>query len=891
VTRLAGWIYAAILRAYPAGFRERCGVPMLRTFDERCRAEAERGGLVALVRVCAGEYLDALAGIWRSRRPPPRREPAGAESWPAALGQDGFYACRRLVSQPALVAFTVLTLGFAIAANAALFSVVDAVLLRPSPFAEPARLFQLMNRSPRGMTYPGLSPTKLRHWRTETGIFDAVEVYRPAAAIVAGGVEPEEVPAAGMSPGLLAMLGIAPRLGRIFTAADAQEGQNHLVLVSERYWRTHLGGDEAAVGRTLAVNGAPHVIAGVMPERFHFPTLREELWIPIDPDAPPSSGARVANTIVRLREGLTAPGARVRIDAAAARLNADQPLPSGWGIVLDPSPLSGPDEGTRRGVLVLFGAVGLVLLTACANVANLLLSRAIDRHREFAIRRMLGASRARLVRELLVEGLLLGLLAGGAGLLAATWAIGTLVRLMPDDLLYATAQSIDVDARVVVFGLGLSLLTGILCNLPPAFRTFRHQGGAALSGRTRTATATPLQRRVRAALVTIEVGLAVVLLVGAALMVRSFMKLNAVDIGFNPDRLLAVTVGLDLSRYPTERARIALLQRVAHDVSDLSGVEGVAIASGLPPSPGSMSLAWLESERGPCTGEPEAVVSNQVTANYFTLLGIHVADGRPLRDDDPPEATVVSRSVARRCGMESLTGRRLRLGPNADWLTVVGTAADVKTRGIAATGGDLAVYLPFTAAPGALPNLAVMTERRLVARRLIVQAGPSATLVADIKRILWNHDPSQPVLSAAPAADLMADSIRRERFLLTLMSLFSAVSLALASAGIFGVLAYAVAQRSNEIGIRMALGASPADVLALVVGHGMRLVALGVAGGVAAAFAFSRVLAGLLFDVDPRDPMVFVAMPLLVLAMALLASWIPTARALRVDPASALRVE
>jgi putative ABC transport system permease protein len=272
-------------------------------------------------------------------------------------------------------------------------------------------------------------------------------------------------------------------------------------------------------------------------------------------------------------------------------------------------------------------------------------------------------------------------------------------------------------------------------------------------------------------------------------------------------------------------------------------------------------------------------------------MGITIADGRPLRADDPPDATVVSRSVARRCGAESLTGRRLRLGPNADWITVVGTAPDVKTRGLTSNSGDLAIYLPFTAPSSVLPNMATMFESRVVARRLVVQTARPASVIPDVKRVLWLHDAEQPVLSAAPAADLMADTIRRERFLLTLMSLFSAVSLALASAGIFGVLAYAVAQRANEIGIRMALGASSAHVLRLVVGHGMRLVALGVAGGVAASFAFSRVLAGLLYDVDPRDPTVFVVMPLLVFAVALLASWIPTTRALRVDPASALRVE
>jgi len=394
---------------------------------------------------------------------------------------------------------------------------------------------------------------------------------------------------------------------------------------------------------------------------------------------------------------------------------------------------------------------------------------------------------------------------------------------------------------------------------------------------------------VRAGLVVAEIMLAVVLLVAAALMVRTVVKLHAVDLGFDPDRVYAVTIGVDSERYATEAARFALLRRVASDIGAIPGVR-VAIASGVPPSPGALSFATLQSEHGPCAAEPEPIVSNQVTPSYFAVMGIAVADGRPLRDDDPPDAVVVSRSVARRCGVDSLTGARIRLGPRSTWLTVVGTAPDVKTRGITAPG-EMAIYLAFSAPADALPNVASMIETRVVQRRLLVQASRAEALLPDIKRILWSHDRDQPVLRAAPVADLMADTTRRERFLLTLLSLFSAVSLALASAGIFCVLAYTVAQRANEIGIRMALGASSRDVLRLVVGHGVALAAAGVALGVAGALAFSRVLAGLLFDVNPHDPAVFVAIPALVFAVALLASWVPAVRAVSVDPATALRIE
>ena len=889
MTRAATAIYAAILRLYPADFRARCGAPMLHTFEEWCRSARGRGAF-GFLRACAAEYLDALAGAWRSRsRGPVYVVPARRDSRVAILAQDTGRALRRLSAQPSLVGFTVLTLGFAIAATASLFSIVDAVLLRPSPFHDADRLFQILNQSRRGFTYAGLSPVKLRQWRSEDGIFDAVEAYRPVSALVTGGVEPEELHAAEMSPGLVAMLGIPPIAGGVFTAADAQT-PNGPILIGERYWRSRFGADPDAVGRTLLVNGKPRAIAGVMPDRFHFPTLDEQIWLPLDPDAAAGAGERVANTIVRLQKDLTTDAARARVAAAVARLERERPLPSGWAVTLVPGPLSGPDAATRRTVLVLFGAVALVLLTAGANVANLLLSRAIERQREFAIRRMLGASAGRLCRELLIEGVVLGLISGAAGLVVARWAVGTLVTLLPEALLAATSQRVAVDVRVIAFGLLLAIVTGVLCNLPPALRTLRQQDTSALSGRTRTAMATPHQRRLRAALVVAEIGLAVVLLIGAALMVRTFIRLNAIDLGFDPDRVFAVTIGLDSQRYATEASRMALLTQVAGAVAQLPGVQGVAIASGVPPSPGAMSLATLSTEQGPCTGEPEGVVSNQVTPSYFSLLGMTVADGRPLRDDDPPDAVVVSRSVARRCGAESLTGARIRLGPNTAWLTVVGTASDVKTRGFMGQG-DMAIYLPFSAPPDALPNLATMIETRVTARRLIVQAARPEALVPDIKRILWAFDRDQPVLRAAPVADLMADTIRRERFVLTLLSLFSAVSLALASAGIFGVLVYIVAQRGNEIGIRMALGASSRHVLRLVVGHGLGLAVAGVAGGVAVALAFSRVLAGLLYEIDPRDPTVFIVIPGLVFGVALLASWIPTARALRVDPASALRTE
>ena len=889
-------LYSLVLRLYPADFQARCAAPMLRTFEELCVTAGRRRTRIGFVRECAAEIGNAVTGAWRARHPErvvafAVQEPASRDGRLAAVAQDGWYALRRLAAQPALVTFTVLTLGFAIAANAALFSIVDAVLLRPSPFRAADELMHLMNVSRRGSLFSGLTTETLQYWRTERTIFDAVEAYRETSVVVTGGLEPEEIKVAYLSPGLLATLGVAPRHGRLFTHLEGARGSDRVVILSEPFWRSRFGADPAVVGRQLSVNGQPHDIVGVMPRRFHFPEMAQQLWLPLNPDAASSEETRQAVTLVRLAPGLTAPVAQQRINATVDRLNAERPILSGWAAALAPGGFAGPDDATRRAVLILFGAVALVLLTACANVANLLLSRAVDRQREFTIRLVLGASRWRLFRELLLEGLFLGLAAGAAGLLVARWAIETLVRLAPDTLLGATRSGIAVDARVTLFGISLAIVTGILCNVPPALRTFRARAGQTLSGRTRTATATPLQRRLRGSLVVLEISLAVVLLVGAALMIRSFLKLNAVDIGFNPDKLLAVSIGLDSERYQSDATRFALLQRVAKDASELPGVSGVAVSSGMPPNAGTMALGYLETPSGACDSEPTSLVANLVSANYFSLLGIRVADGRPLRDADPPYAVVVSASVARRCGAASLTGQRLRLAPTAAWMTVVGTAVDVKTRGLTAAEGEMAIYLPTTAGRDVFGLVADLKERRVVPRYLIVGAERPSAVLADIKRILWSHDAGQPVLGAATASELMADTIRRERFLLTLMTLFSAVTLALASAGIFGVLAYSVAQRANEFGIRMALGATTSHILRLVVGHGVLLAAAGASLGLAFAYAFSRVLSGLLFEVHPHDPVVFMTIPAVVFLVALLAAWLPTVRALRVDPASALRVD
>jgi predicted permease len=897
LARTATFLYALILRFYPPAFRERCGRAMLDTFEQLCASHVQRASLTAFLRIWWAETFDAIRAVRRSHRVErslsPMTNRSALDTSVGAIVQDGVHAVKRLRAQPTIVVFTALTLGFAIAATAAIFSIADAVMLRPSPFSQPERLVSVSNRSRSGVSFPGLSREKLRQWRAQQDIFEAVEGYRRSRVVITGGVEPEEVPAAYISPGLVQTLGVPARLGRTFHATEGTPGQEAALLVSDRYWRTRLGADPQAVGRTISVNGQPHLIVGVMPDRFRFPSLREAVWLPQDLESGGSARAGVIEILARIRMGLTIRTAQERIDAVAQALASEQPLPTGWEIVVRPDPVSGPSDTTRRTVMVLFGAVALVLLSACANVANLLLSRGVDRHRQLTIRLVLGASRGRLFRELLIEGLVLGLASGAVGLTAANWALETLVRVAPDDLVQATNVAIAMDVRVAAFTLALSIVTGTLCNVAPALRATKATGTHALTGRTKAAVESPLQRHLRAGLVVAEVALAVVLLIGAALMTRTFIQLNGIDAGFDPDNVLTVAVGLDTGRYADEAARVNFLKPLAQDLSEIPGVTGVAISAGVPSEPGLRGGAIPETEAGRCIGDDwTAVVANVVSPTYFGLMGMRILHGRPLREDDAPTAVVISRSLAQLCGGEALIGKRLRLGDGAPWLDVVGIAADVKNQSLTSDEGAVALYAPLGVDPnGLLPMLATLHERRVVSRRLLVRADDPMAVADTVKRLLWSRDRDQPVLDVTPASELMGETIRRERFMLTLMTFFSAVSLALASAGIFGALAYTVSQRTNEIGVRMALGASSSHVLRLVVGHGLRLAAVGIVLGVTGAFAVSRVLAGLLYEVDPRDPAAFMSIPLLVLIVALLASCIPTTRALRVDPASALRVE
>ena len=876
--------YAALLALYPRAFRDTCGGPMLEAFETVCRERAARMGPLRFVMAALPDLGDALrAARAARRRPHTSSHGASREGFLAATTQDAVHAFRRLRAQPGLVLFTVLTLGFGIAANAALFSIVDAVLLRPSPFRGAERLVTVLNVAPRGFVFPGLSREKLRHWRTERDVFEAVEGYRANPVVVTGGLEPQEIAAAQISPGLLQTLGVPPRLGRLFGEEDALAGQDRVALIGERLWRSHFGATSDAIGRTILIGGTVHRVVGVMPERFHFPTLRQQIWTPLNPSAAGPGGP--ITVVARLRDGLTVADAQQRLDLIAARLQREQPLPSGWGLRIHADPSANPPEETGRAVLVLFGAVSLVLLTAGANVAHMLLSRAVARRREFAIRLALGAGRGRLLRELAIEGLALGALAAVAGVAAARWSLDALVRLAPPDLTVVTTTPIAVDGRVMLFGLGLALVTGLLCNLPPALRIAQSRGAEALSGRG--GSGTPLQGRFQSGLVVLEVTLSVMLLTGAALMARSFATLNAVDVGFEPDGLLAVSLGVDTRKYDGDAAQAALLERVAAALAGRPGVRGVTLATGMPPDPGAMTFGSPESESGPCVAEPVSVVANLVGPSYFDVLRVPIIEGRALRADDPADSVVISRTLATQCGISA--GRRVRLGPTAPWLSVTGVAADVRTLGLRKVG-QLAIYSGLPHGPFMLPNLATRAgDGRYVSRRIIVRSDQPAALVPDVKQALWSVDAAVPVLDARSAAELMAETVRAERFVLTLMSLFSTVALALASAGVFGVLAYAVAQRTREIGIRVALGAAPRNVAGLVVGQAARLAAAGIALGLAGAFVLSRLLAGLLHGVDPHDPAAFLSIAALVLTVALAASWIPASRAFRIDPAVALR--
>jgi predicted permease len=810
------------------------------------------------------------------------------------LRQDVRYALRTLRKSPAFALIAVLTLALGIAANTAIFSVVDAVLLRPLPYADADRLVSIWNSyAEPQLPRAALSPADFADFSEQHAGFTAMSALADRNVNLTGHDEPQRLQSYVVSPNFFRVLGVRALLGRTFLDEEGVGGRDRVAVLSHDLWRRTFGADSGVVGRTIQLSGTPHTVVGVMPPGVRFPDApsflfpeRAELWLPFSWErrrAEPR-GDQFLRGIGRLGPGVTLERARQDLAVIAARLRAQYPdtyrAEYGWMPVLVPMREQILGD-SRPALLVLLGAVAFVLLIACANVANLTLARGAGRRKEIALRTALGAGRARLVRQLLTESVVLSAMGGALGLLLAVWLVRVLARLGPEDI--PRLANAGVDVRVLGFTLAVTLLTGIVFGLVPALQQSRTDVQGALKDGGRGASEGAPRHRLRGTLVVAEVALAVVVLVGAGLLLRSFVRLQRVDPGFDARGVLTMQLSLPRTRYEGESQVAAFYTRLLDRLATLPGVSSAGAVHPLPLGGDGWGASFLVEGQPVAAGEafPHADFA-AVTPHYFRSMGIPLVAGRVFtaRDDaGAPPVVVVDASLARQYWpRENPIGKRLNLAgqPDSVWSTVVGVVGHVRS-GTLQQAGEPQIYLSY------------FQDVRGTMSVTIRGSGDPMRLATSVRDVVRSLDADQPIAKMRVMDDIVARTTARQRFNLLLLSTFAASALLLAAVGIYGVTSYAVGQRTNEIGVRLALGALPGDVLSLVVGQGMRLVLLGVALGVAAALAVSRLMAGLLYGVGAADVATYVAIGALLSVVALLACYLPARRATHVDPATALR--
>jgi putative ABC transport system permease protein len=819
------------------------------------------------------------------------------------LWQDMRYGARMLLKQPGFTLIAMLTLALGVGANTAIFSVINAVLLRPLPYDESERLALYNERSPQ-MDGMSISWPNYTDWRAQQRVFEEMGVFNRGDYNLTGSGEPERIQAGQVTASLFTTLRVRAALGRVFTADEDKPGGPPVLVLSHALWQRRFAGDPQILGKTLNFNDRDYTVIGVMPQGFRFPS-RVEMWVPVGQLSDQPSWKQRGNHpglygVARLKPGVTIEQARADMDNIAAGLEKLYPG-SNQGNRLSIMPLlENYVRDVRRALWVLFGAVGFVLLIACANIANLLLARATTRAKELAVRAALGAGRWRIVRQLLTESLLLAAMGGALGLLLATWGVDFILKSSPDAI--PRSQEIGLDGRVFIFTLAVSILTGLVFGLIPAWQASKvdahetlKEAGRGNSGR---------RQWLRSSLVVTEVAAALVLLVGAGLLIRSFYRLHQVDPGFSYERLWSATITLPEKKYSPGQ-RIEFWRRLTERLRAVPGVEAAAVASGLPLGNNGWQTSFtIEGRPAPQPGQTPLMEACGVSPEYFRAMSIPLRAGRYFTEQDtyrPPtgplpsdldeegryyfgrNAIIIDEEFARRhWPNEDAVGKRVRLGgsdPNAPLATVVGVVGRVKMESLSGGSNYVQGYFPSLQLP----------FRGMTA--VIKSSVEPASLTAAVRSQVAALDPSQPIYRVRTMERIRDESVATEKLNLTLLILFASVALVLALVGIYGVMSYAVTQRTHEIGIRVALGARAPDVLRLVVGQGMLLAGAGVVIGLAMAYVLTRLMSALLFSVKPTDLPTFTAVTVLLVVVALVACWIPARRASRVDPMVALRCD
>jgi predicted permease len=824
----------------------------------------------------------------------------------STLGQDLRYALRMLRRSPGFAAVAIGTLALGIGANTAIFSVVHAMLLKPLPYPEPGQLVRVTAdfTKTNGLDM-GLSAPELFDYRERAGVFSAMSGLFPINANVTGGDRPERVEVLLTDTNYFQILGTKPQVGRLYDDRDYDPGIADLVVLSDGFWRRRYGADPNVIGKPLRIDDDLCTIVGVLPPGFRHPGRNietdVEIWVPSGWLDKPFRGPNrkayfLQGAIARLKPGVTPETAQQRLDALGADLRreypSDYPTTDGWSPRLEPlqEDLVG---AVRRPLFVLLGAVGLVLLIACANIANLLLARASARRREIAVRQALGAGRARLIRQLLTESLVIALAGGVLGLLLARGGLDLLVRFLPVGM--PRLPEIALDARVLAFALAASVVTGLLFGLVPALQTSEPAVGSALDEGARGASGRR-GKRIRSVLVVAEFALAVVLLVGAGLLIRTFWRLHRVATGFDARQVTTASLWLpqpdirEQGRYNETHQQAALYTKVLDRLRSVPGVAQAAGATRVPFGNGVWTNKYFIEGRDPEQGGIAIAEASSATSGYFETLRIPLKRGRAFTDNDAEEAMpvlIVNETFARTFfpGEDAL-GRRMRnnrRNPEGQiepgpWMTIVGVVGDTRQRSLLSDPPPM-VYRPMLQAPSADFTF------------LIRGPAPAAELASRIDDEVRAVDPELPIYAVRSLESSIAASVAERRFVMRLLGLFALAALLLAAIGVYGVIAYSVVQRTREIGIRMALGARPGDVQRMLLVEGGRLAALGVAVGVAGALLLTGAMSALLYGVGPRDLLTFAAVPALLASVALAACFFPALRASRLDPTTALRSE
>ena len=804
------------------------------------------------------------------------------------IWQDLKYGFRVLRKNPGFAVGAIVVLALGIGANTAIFSVVNAVLLRPLPYRDPGRIAMIYHVPPQ-KSFPGakifaVSPANYLDWQRQSGVFDAMSIFHPTTMTLKGKDQPEAVQGMVVSSEFFSVLGASPVVGRTFTPEEDRDGHGNVVVLSYPFWQDHFGADPQVVGKSLTFNGQPYSITGVMPAHFHFPNQGQYL-VPLGWTDQERAIRNNHNYLViaRLKRGVTMPQAQAELDTISARLEQAYPEDDkGWGATIVPlrEDLVGD---VRPALLVLLGAVAFVLMIACANVANLVLAKTLGRRKEIAIRTALGASWQRVIQQMLAETLLLAAAGGALGLLVAHGGIALIVAFFGDKL--PQTGTVGLDTEVLGFTLGVSILAGVIAGLAPAWRLARTNVNEALKQGTGRTDADSGGRATRNILVVCEVGLSLVLLIGAGLMIRTLWALHNVKPGVDPHNVLTFRATLPREKYPKPEQQLNFYKQLVERTRSLPGVESVGTIDALPfTDDGSTQPVAIEGRPAVEFAMQPEVAVRTISPGYLRTLRIPLLAGRDFSETDSldsPAAIVISESMAREFWPdENPVGKRLTLSFFPGKVReVIGVAGDVKFRGLDSRKSLATVYVP-------LAQITFWNQAMVVRTSRDPASSASAMAVA-----VHQQDPDQPLRDVRTMDDILADSLSQQRFSMLLLASFAGLALVLAAVGIYSVLAYAVRQRQREIGIRMALGAQLDDVLRMVVAEGMRPALIGVVLGLAGALALKRAVSSLVFGVSESDPLTFLSVSVLLATVALVASIMPAYRATKVDPMRALREE